>query len=61
MRDRALDHLRTCLAANGRADVALNHIPKFYAVERKIKQLQLSCAQAVEIRKQKSLPVIVAL
>lgn len=44
-----------------RADVALTHIQKHYAVVRGIKQLQLSSEQAVEIRKQKSLPVTQAL
>ena len=44
-----------------RADVALTHIQKLYAVEREIKQLQLNSEQAVEIRKQKSLPAIEAL
>jgi len=44
-----------------RADVALTEIQKLYAVEREIKQLQLSSEQAVEIRKLKSLPVIQAL
>ena len=44
-----------------RADVALTHIQKLYAVEREIKQLQLNSEQAVEIRKQKSLPVTQAL
>lgn len=41
--------------------MALTHIQKLYAVEREIKQLQLNSEQAVEIRKQKSLPAIEAL
>lgn len=51
----ALDSDRT------RADEVLTQIQKLYAVERKIKQLQLSSEQVVAIRTHESLPVIEAL